>query len=114
MNNPTNKSLWSLVIMFINSLTKTKYFETKLTSKDISKLLNKINLKPIEITRKNEIIWKKKFSKMNLKEDQLIDVLSENPSLIERPIVEYENSGVLARPIENLISFDQKVGELNK
>ena len=51
---------------------------------------------------------------MNLKEDQLIDVLSENPSLIERPIVEYENSGVLARPIENLISFDQKVGGLNK
>ncbi len=91
-----------------------KYFETKLTSKDISTLLNKINLKPIEITRKNEIIWKKKFSKMNLKEDELIDVLSENPSLIERPIVEYENSGVLARPIENLISFDQKVGGLNK
>ena len=68
---------------------------------------------PEKIVRKNESLWKTKFSKMNLKEDELIDILSNNPALIERPIIEYKNSGVLARPIENLIAFHEKVGELN-
>lgn len=90
-----------------------KYLENKLTSKKISDLLEKINLSPEKIVRKNESLWKTKFSKMTLKKDELIDVLSNNPSLIERPIIEYKNSGVLARPIENLIAFHQKVGELN-
>lgn len=90
-----------------------KYLENKLTSKNISDLLKKINLSPEEIVRKNESLWKTKFSKMNLKENELIDILSNNPALIERPIIEYKNSGVLARPIENLIAFHEKVGELN-
>ena len=90
-----------------------KYLDNKLTSKNISDLLKKINLSPEKIVRRNESLWKTKFSKMNLKEDELIDILSNNPTLIERPIVEYKNSGVLARPIENLIDFHQKVGGLN-
>ena len=88
-----------------------KYLEKKLSSKDISELLNKINLSPKELIRKNETIWKKKYSKMDLNEKELIDILSNNPILIERPIVEYKDSAVLARPIENLIEFHQNVGK---
>ena len=88
-----------------------KYLEKKLSSKDISELLKKINLSPQEIIRKNETLWKKKYSKMDLNEKELIDILSNNPILIERPIVEFKDFGVLARPIENLIRFHQNVGE---
>ena len=88
-----------------------KYLENKLTSKKISDLLEKINLSPQEIIRKNETLWKKKYSKMDLNEKELIDILSNNPILIERPIVEFKDFGVLARPIENLIRFHQNVGE---
>ena len=88
-----------------------KYLEKKLSSKDISELLKKINLSPQEIIRKNETLWKKKYSKMDLNEKELIDILSNNPILIERPIVECKDFGVLARPIENLFEFHQNVGE---
>ena len=88
-----------------------KYLEKKLSSKDISELLKKINLSPKEIIRKNETLWKKKYSKMDLNENELIDILSNNPILMERPIVEFKDFGVLARPIENLIGFHKNVVE---
>ena len=88
-----------------------KYLEKKLSSKHIYELLKKINLSPKEIIRKNETLWKKKYSKMDLNENELIDILSNNPILMERPIVEFKDFGVLARPIENLFEFHQNVGK---
>jgi len=90
-----------------------KYLENKLTPEDLSALLKKINLSPLEIVRKNEVLWKTKFSKIQLNEKELLNVLSENPQLIERPIVEFNSSGVLARPLENLINCFKKVGVSN-
>ena len=48
---------------------------------------------------------------MDLNEKELIDILSNNPILIQRPIVEFKDFAVLARPIENLIEFHQNVGK---
>ena len=53
----------------------------------------------------------KKYSKMDLNENELIDILSNNPILMERPIVEFKDFGVLARPIENLFEFHKNEGE---
>ena len=86
-----------------------RYLEENLNSGDLLALLKKIKLSPLEIVRKNETVWKLKYSKMELNEKEIIEILSENPQLIERPIVEFENSGVLARPLDKLIRF-LKVG----
>ena len=59
-----------------------KYLDNKLTSKNISDLLKKINLSPEKIVRKNESLWKTKFSKMNLKEDELIGGLIVTKSIL--------------------------------
>ncbi len=56
-------------------------------------------------------LYGKKYSKMDLNENELIDILSNNPILMERPIVEFKDFGVLARPIENLFEFHQNVGK---
>ena len=85
-----------------------RYLEDKITVNDLSTLLKKINLSAMEIVRKNESVWKKKYSKMKLNEEELTEILSENPKLIERPIVEFKNSGVLARPLDHLINFLKK------
>ena len=82
-----------------------KYLDQKLDPKALAAILSKINLKPSEILRKNELLWKKDFSSKNLNEDQILQLLIENPKLIERPIVTGPESGVLARTLENLVDF---------
>ena len=82
-----------------------KYLENQFDKKTLGAVLKKISLNPSEIVRKNETIWKKKYSSQNLTEDQILELLIKHPRLIERPILTTSDRGVLARPLENLIDF---------
>ena len=86
-----------------------KYLEEPFNKNTLVELLEKIEKKPSEILRKNEVLWKKEYADKNLSEDQILQLLVDQPKLIERPIVTTTNMGVLARPIENLIEFLNKV-----
>ncbi len=82
-----------------------KYLENQFDKNTLGDVLKKINLKPSEIVRKKETLWKKKYASEDLTEDQILEILIKNPRFIERPIVTSSNKGVLARPLENLIDF---------
>lgn len=79
-----------------------EYLKTILTFKEIKDILMKLNMKPLDIVRKGEELYKKKLKGKNFTEDEWIKILSEHPELIERPIIIKGNRGVLARPIENI------------
>ena len=79
-----------------------EYFKNNLSSKQIRNILKKLQFKPIELVRKNEVIWKEKYKGKDFSDDELIIILSNEPKLIERPIIVGENSAVLARPVENI------------
>lgn len=81
------------------------YLETPLNKKELKGLLKKIQLQPSDILRKNEAQWKALPDRKTMSEAEILVALVSFPKLIERPIVIDENSGVLARPIENLIDF---------
>lgn len=81
------------------------YLENPLSKSDLKRLLEKIQLQPIAIVRKNEKEWKAIPDRNTMSENQILDALVSFPKLIERPIVEDNTNGVLARPIENLIEF---------
>ena len=85
--------------MVINYLTEP------LSKSKLQEILVKIKLKPSQLIRKNEADWKAVPNRNELTQDQILDVLVEFPKTIERPIVTYKDKGVLARPIENLISL---------
>ena len=78
------------------------YIKNKLTSEQIRNILNKLQLKPIELVRKNEAIWKEKYKGKDFTDDQLIKILSNEPKLIKRPIIVSEKLGVIGRPAENI------------
>ena len=78
------------------------YIKNNLSSKQIRYILKKLQLKPIEIVRKNEKIWKEKYKGKDFTDDQLIRILSNEPKLIERPIIVSEKLGVIGRPAENI------------
>ena len=78
------------------------YIKNNLSSEQIRNILKKLQLKPIELVRKNEAIWKEKYKGKDFTDDQLIEILSNEPKLIERPIIVSEKLAVIGRPAENI------------
>ena len=85
------------------------YLSNPLSKITLKNLLFKLKINAIDLIRKNELLWKSEFSKKNLTENEIISIMLENPKLIERPIIENENSAVIGRPIEKLIDFLKKI-----
>ena len=78
------------------------YIKNNLSSEQIRNILKKLQLKPIEIVRKNEAIWKEKYKGKEFTDDQLIEILSNEPKLIERPMIVSEKLAVIGRHAENI------------
>ena len=69
-------------------------------------IARKLNLSPKEFLRKSD----KKYKELNLSEfsgsdSELFQLMSENPSIIERPIIISNNKAVIGRPPENILKL---------
>ena len=62
-------------------------------------------LKPSQLVRKNETVFKESYKGKALTEDEWIEVFVKEPRLLERPIVIKGNKGVLGRPPENVLNL---------
>src|ERR1700749_1979887 len=78
-------------------LEVVEYLKTPLTKKLLKNLLMKLNMKPIEVIRKNEELFKKKFDGKKFTDDEWIQILIENPILLQRPIVAGEYKAEIMR-----------------
>ena len=85
------------------------YLSNPITKVTLKNLLLKLKINAIDLVRKNELLWKSEFSKKQLTENEIISILLDNPKLIERPIIENENNAVIARPIDKLVDFFEKI-----
>ncbi|MEY3585975.1 MAG: hypothetical protein RLZZ243_1039 [Bacteroidota bacterium] len=88
------------------------YLKNPLSRLELTELLRKLDRKPSELVRRNEVIFKEAGKAKRLTEDEILQLMLDYPKLIERPIVEVNGKAVLARPIENLEPFLQI--ELNR
>ena len=86
-------------------VTVVYYINESLSKSTLKEIINQIELQPSQLVRKNEGDWKALANRNLLTEDQILDILVEYPKVLERPIVISKDSGVLARPLGNLISF---------
>ncbi|MDG1475529.1 MAG: arsenate reductase (glutaredoxin) [Vicingaceae bacterium] len=82
-----------------------EYLKDIPTVKDLEKILMKLNLKPTDILRKGEAVYKEKFKNSNFNDDEWIKVMLEYPKLIERPIVVKGNKAILGRPPQNVLDL---------
>lgn len=104
-HNPRcSKSRETLSLLRENGIEPTvvEYLKDTPTAGELKRILSKLDLQPQDIIRKNEIIYKERFKDMNFTDDEWINILVENPRLIERPIVIKGNTGVIGRPPENI------------
>ena len=73
-----------------------------MTEEKLRDLLKKANLLPFEVLRKGEKVFKELNLTKETSDDKIIRAIVENPSLLQRPIVEVGGKAVLARPIEKI------------
>lgn len=79
-----------------------EYLKEPVTEEELSALLEKLGKAPIELVRTDEKLWKQEFRDKDLSDEELIRVMTENPKLIQRPIVVKDNEAVVGRPAENI------------
>ena len=82
-----------------------EYLKDPLQAKEIILILKKLNLKPIDIIRRNEEIWKKNYNKNAMCDTEIINAIVENPKLLERPIITNGKQAVIGRPPENVLAL---------
>ena len=83
----------------ISYLTQTPSFE------ELKYLLEKLNLKPIELIRIKEKIWLENYKGKEMNDTQLIEAMIDNPILIERPIVIKDGKAIIGRDLEKVADF---------
>jgi len=77
-----------------------KYLETPPTFDELSEIIKKLKVKPLELVRQKEPLWIEKFKSKKLSDKQIIAAMVANPILIERPIVINGDKAMIARPLE--------------
>ena len=82
---------------------KVNYYVEPLSRKKLTELVRKMKLKPRDLLRKSEPIYKELgLAKDDFSDSELIDLMIEHPDLLQRPIVERGERAVLGRPTENV------------
>lgn len=112
---PTCTTCRNLANLFVENgidYEKINYFVEPLTEEKLRELLAKADLSPFDAVRKNEAVYKE-LNVSEIKEaDALVKIIVENPSILQRPIVEIGNKAVLARPIEKAIDLIKSENKL--
>jgi arsenate reductase (glutaredoxin) len=83
-----------------------QYLENPLHEEDLKRILMKLNLKPAQVIRTQEELYRKELKGRTFTDEEWISIILENPRLLQRPIVEGKYRAVVAIPakmIEGLV-----------
>jgi arsenate reductase len=82
-----------------------EYLNTPPTMEELKHVVALLDISPEQLLRKGEAIYKENYKGKSYTDDEWIEIMIENPKLIERPIVVDGNKAVLGRPPENVLSL---------
>ena len=82
---------------------KVNYYREPLSKTKLAELIRKMKIKPRDLLRTSEPIYKELgLRTAEFSDDKIISLMIEHPDLIQRPIVERGNRAVLGRPTDNV------------
>lgn len=90
-----------------------KYLDDKLSFQQLTEVIGKLGIQPIELVRKTEAIWKENYKGKDLSKGDIVKAMVEHPKLIERPIVVTENGAVIGRPATAITQLLNKTKQDN-
>ena len=86
-----------------HAFTAVNYYETPLSKTRLKELLKKGGLKARDVLRTKEEKYKTLgLAKTDKSEDELIELMMTYPDLLQRPLVEQNQTVILARPAETV------------
>jgi arsenate reductase (glutaredoxin) len=85
-----------------------EYLKTPPTAAELKAIVAKLGIKPEQLVRKGEEIYKSQYAGKSLTDAQWIEALATHPVLIERPIVVKGPRAILGRPPENVKTLLKK------
>ncbi|MGJ1196924.1 arsenate reductase (glutaredoxin) [Sphingobacterium spiritivorum] len=112
-NNVCSKSRAALDLLkaYTTELEVQEYITDTPNKEELTLLLNMLQLKPIELIRRNEAVFEEKFKDALYTDEEWIDIMLQYPVLIERPIVVRNGKAVIGRPTERIIDLLTDGGE---
>ena len=82
---------------------KVNYYIEPFSKTKLKSLLKKMKMKPVEIMRTKEKIYKDLGIKnKNYSDEEIVDLMVKYPDLVQRPIIEMREKAILARPPEKI------------
>lgn len=82
-----------------------EYLKEPLVKEELEKLMELLAIKPAQLIRKGEAIFKEQYKGKSLTDQEWIDAMVRYPKLIERPIVEKDEKAIIGRPPERVLAL---------
>jgi arsenate reductase len=82
-----------------------EYLKSPPDKAQLRTLLRQLGMRPEQLVRKGEDVYKQKFAGKSLSDEQWLDALAAHPILIERPIVVRGSRAVVGRPPEKVLEL---------
>jgi arsenate reductase (glutaredoxin) len=82
-----------------------EYLKQPPTKEQLRALTGKLRIRPEQLVRKGEEVYKRKYKEKALSDEQWLTALADNPILIERPIVVRGERAVIGRPPEKVLEL---------
>lgn len=86
-------------------VTIVEYLKEVPSADELANVLDKLGMEAKDLLRKGEAIFKEQFKGQEHTNEEWIQIMVENPKLIERPIVIKGEKAVIGRPPENVNSL---------
>lgn len=91
-----------------SDFTIRKYINEPPHYEELKKMFTKLNNSPKDMIRTQEDVYKKQFKGKEFTDDEWIKIITENPRLLKRPVVEADYKAVLGNPPENIDELSNK------
>jgi len=79
-----------------------EYLKSPPSEAELTAIVRKLGIKPLELVRRNEQVFKDKYAGKTLADKEWIKALVANPILIQRPIVVRGEEAAIGRPPEDV------------
>lgn len=82
-----------------------EYLKDTPSAEELKDVLHKLGLKPEQVLRKGEQVYKDTYADKGYTDEEWLQIMAENPILIERPIVVKGDKAVIGRPPERVLDI---------
>ena len=106
-NNRCSKSREAKTILEESNLDFEvfEYLKNDFSKEELLKLMIQLKIKDIKDMLRHKESEYKELDIANKSQNEILDLVVQNPKLVERPIIIKDNKAVIARPMENLINL---------